>query len=287
MAYHIKPDRRHHFSPLRYPGGKTSLYPLICALLEQNNRSNVTYIEPYAGGAGVALSLLMMEKVSKIIINDYDKAIYCFWKSILDNPQRFINKINSVNVNMKEWKKQKRIYENTTSEFSLGFATFFLNRTNYSGVITAGPIGGAKQKGQWKVGARFNKKTLIERIERIAYFKNRIEIKNEDGLKLINKYSRRKDVFVYLDPPYYIKGASLYLNSYEHDDHLALSKSLKSKNIMQWLLTYDNVKEINVMYRGCKSVPFEINYSANKICRGKEIMVFSKSMITPKHISTI
>lgn len=284
MTYHVKPNRHYHFSPLRYPGGKTSLYPLIYDLLNQNKNRNVTYIEPYAGGAGAALALLMMEKVSNIIINDYDEAIYCFWKSILDNTQQFINKIKSTDVNMKEWEKQRRIYKNTESEFSLGFATFFLNRTNYSGVITARPIGGLEQKGQWKIDARFNKKTLIDRIERIAYFKNRIKILNEDGLKLINRFSRRSDVFVYLDPPYYVKGGSLYLNAFEHANHLALSKSLKSKKAMQWLLTYDNVSEITAMYKEHNIVPFEINYSANKTCRGKEVMIFSKSTEIPKYI---
>jgi DNA adenine methylase len=253
--------------------------------LEKNNNGDVTYIEPFAGGAGVALALLLMEKVSNIIINDYDVAIYCFWESILNDTQRFIRKIESVNVNIEEWEKQKRIYDNTTSEFSLGFATFFLNRTNFSGVITGGPIGGREQKGEWKLGARFNKDKLIERIERISYFKNRIKVKNEDGLQLINKFSRRKDVFVYLDPPYYVKGSSLYLNSFEHDNHVALSKSLKSKKAMQWLLTYDNVKEINEMYQGQRIVPFEINYHAKKVSRGKEVMVFSNSMSPPKYLS--
>lgn len=283
MALHVSPNRRYHFSPLRYPGGKSSLYQLMCDLIDRNKNGDVTFIEPYAGGAGAALALLMMEKVSNIIINDYDEAIYCFWKSILNNTDRFINKINSVDVNMKEWERQKRIYENSDSEFSLGFATFFLNRTNYSGVITARPIGGIEQKGQWKIDARFNKKNLIERIERISYFKNRIKVHNEDGLRLINKFSRRSDVFVYLDPPYYVKGGELYLNSYEHADHVALSKSLKSKKTMQWLLTYDNVREIKAMYKGHNIVPFEINYSANKICRGKEVMVFSKSTEMPKY----
>ncbi|MCZ6802406.1 MAG: DNA adenine methylase [Proteobacteria bacterium] len=284
MVLRVSPNRRYHFSPLRYPGGKTSLYPLISDLLEKNKNGDMTYIEPYAGGSGTALALLMMEKVSNIIINDYDKAIYSFWKSILNNTDRFINKINSIDVSIKEWGKQRRIYENSKSEFSLGFATFFLNRTNYSGVITARPIGGFEQKGQWKIDARFNKRNLIERIERISYFKNRIKVHNEDGLKLINKFSRRNDVFVYLDPPYYVKGGELYLNSYEHADHVALSKSLKSKKTMQWLLTYDNVSEINTMYKGQNIVPFEINYSANKTCRGKEVMVFSKSMETPRYI---
>lgn len=285
MAYHVKPERRHYFSPLRYPGGKASLYPLIRDLLEKNKNGDVTYIEPFAGGAGVALALLMMEKVSNIIINDYDEAIYCFWESILNDTHRFIRKIESINVNIKEWEKQKRIYENTTSEFSLGFATFFLNRTNFSGVITGGPIGGFGQKGEWKLDARFNKDKLIERIERISYFKNRIKITNEDGLQLINRFSRRKDIFVYLDPPYYVKGSSLYLNSFEHDNHVALSKSLKSKKTMQWLLTYDNVKEINEMYQGQNIVPFEINYHANKVSRGKEVMVFSSSVSAPKYLT--
>lgn len=284
MVYHVRPYKSFYYSPLRYPGGKSSLYPLVCDLLEQNKKGGVTYIEPYAGGAGMALSLLMMEKVSNIIINDYDEAIYCFWKSIIENTERFIKKIKSIDINIEEWKKQKRIYENTDSEFSLGFATFFLNRTNYSGVISGRPIGGFDQKGRWKIDARFNKHKLIDRIERISYFKNRISVHNEDGLNLINRVSRRKDVFVYLDPPYYVKGVSLYLNSYVHDDHLALSKSLKAKNTMQWLLTYDNVNEIKAMYKGKNIIPFEINYNANRVCRGNEIMIFSESTKIPKYI---
>lgn len=286
MVYHVKSIKSFYFSPLRYPGGKSSLYPLIFELIEQSNDRNITYVEPYAGGSGVALSLLMLEKVSDIVINDYDYAIYCFWKSILENTDKFIRKIENVDVSIKEWEKQKRIYQNTDSELSLGFSTFFLNRTNYSGVINARPIGGIEQKGKWRITARFNKKALIDRIRRISYYKNRITIKNEDGINLINKYSRYKDIFIYLDPPYYVNGTSLYLNSYDHDDHLALSKSLKKKNSLRWLLTYDNVSEIKSMYDNYEIVPFQINYSANQICRGNEVMIFSKPLKVPQYLNS-
>lgn len=274
-----------YFSPLRYPGGKASLYHVISELLDNNDLLGKTYVEPYAGGAGVALSLLMMEKVSNIIINDFDPAIYAFWRTILCEPDKFNRRIQSTEVTTDEWERQKRIFKNTKSSFSLAFATFFLNRTSYSGVISkSGPIGGKSQSGKWKVDARFDKDRLCERIERIAYYRDRIDIRNMDGIRLVKDIARRDDVFVYLDPPYYVKGSKLYLNAYGHDDHLALASMLNDQRSLKWALTYDNVPEIQAMYQNLKSTPFEIGYSVNRKTNGKEIMIFSDAVETPQHI---
>ncbi|KKQ61367.1 MAG: D12 class N6 adenine-specific DNA methyltransferase [Candidatus Falkowbacteria bacterium GW2011_GWC2_38_22] len=236
----------------------------------------VTYIEPFAGGAGAALALLMSGKVERIVINDLDKTVYSFWNSSIFHSARFIRKIESTPVTIAEWKKQKEIYSNPkASEFNLGFATFFLNRTNTSGILDGGVIGGIEQKGKYKVDARFNKKALIERIKKISAYKDKISVFNEDGLKLINKYLSKKNVFIYLDPPYFEKGASLYLNHYREDNHEALAKKLNQNPDAFWLLTYDNKKEIKSLYPNRRIVNFSLNYNAYKSRKGKELMIFS------------
>jgi len=148
---------RKHASPLRYPGGKTGLSTFLSKLILENNICDYTYVEPYAGGAGAALKLLFENRVSSIIINDFDRAIYSFWKSAVFQSEKFIDKIESTEVTIEEWNNQKEIYLNKRSnQFDLGFATFYLNRTNRSGIIEGGPIGGIKQKGKWLINARWN-----------------------------------------------------------------------------------------------------------------------------------
>ena len=271
-----KRNQRLHCSPLRYPGGKTFLFPFFDSMIKDNHLEKVTYIEPFAGGAGAALALLMSGKVERIVINDLDKTVYSFWNSSIFHSARFIRKIESTPVTIAEWKKQKEIYSNPkASEFNLGFATFFLNRTNTSGILDGGVIGGIEQKGKYKVDARFNKKALIERIKKISAYKDKISVFNQDGLKLINKYLSKKNVFIYLDPPYFEKGASLYLNHYREDNHEALAKKLNQNPDAFWLLTYDNKKEIKSLYPNRRIVNFSLNYNAYKSRKGKELMIFS------------
>jgi DNA adenine methylase len=279
MKIKIKPQRKYHFSPLRYPGGKTSLFPFFDDVLKKNNLYEGTYIEPFAGGAGAALSLLLLEKVEKIAINDLDPAIYAFWKSSIFDANKFIAKIKRTNVSIEEWRKQKKIYKNkNSSEFKLGFAVFFLNRTNQSGIIEGGPIGGIEQKGKWKIDARFNKDALIKKIQKIALYKDRIKVLNMDGLDLLLRYKKNKNILIYLDPPYYIKGSSLYLNHYNEGNHSKLAAFLNKNNKLNWILTYDNVMPIRKLYPKRRVSNFLINYSANKNVKGSEIMVFSDAI---------
>lgn len=276
MQISHKRNQKFHYSPLRYPGGKTFLFPFFDKVIKEKKIRNTTYVEPFAGGAGAALALLFLEKVDNIVINDLDKAIYSFWKSAIFDSERFVEKILTTPITIKEWREQKKIYNNKKSNyFNLGFSTFFLNRTNMSGILDGGPIGGVNQNGRWKINARFNKGKLIEKILQLSLYKNRISLFNEDGLELIKDYLNKKNVFIYLDPPYFDKGATLYLNHYQKKDHEALSQKLNRNSKSFWLLTYDNCNEIKSLYKNREIINFSLNYNAYKSRKGKEIMILS------------
>lgn len=275
-----KKNLKFHYSPLRYPGGKTFLFPFFDDVIKENGLEKVTYVEPFAGGAGAALALLFLEKVDKIVINDLDRAIYSFWKSAIYNSQEFIEKIKNIPITITEWKKQKEIYRNENSTlFELGFSAFFLNRTNISGILTGGPIGGINQKGKWKIDARFNKNTLIKKIQQLAIYKNRISVFNKDGLILIDDYLNKKNTFVYLDPPYFEKGTALYLNHYKKDNHERLAKKLNKNAKALWLLTYDKKNEIKNLYSERRFIDFSLTYNAYESRKGEEIMILSDGLI--------
>lgn len=253
-------------TPLRYPGGKGRLGVWLAELVRHNGLEEGTYIEPYAGGAGAALFLLVNGHVQKIVINDADPVIYAFWWAVLNEHERLIDKIRHTPVTMDSWHRQKEIIEhaNTTDLTELGFATFFLNRSNRSGIITGGVIGGQKQTGKYKIDARYHKENLIKRVERIAYHKDKIELYNLDAMKLIaeNHIELRNDTLIYLDPPYYNKGSQLYTNFYNPEDHASIAETVK-KIKTPWLVTYDNCEEIKELYQDEKSVEFSLHYSTH------------------------
>lgn len=268
------------YSPLRYPGGKAILSDFFFGVVDRNNIVNCTYIEPFAGGAGAALTLLFLEKVDRIIINDLDIAIYSFWESILNDTDRFIDKLKHVAVTVDEWHIQKQIYQSATSSgFDRGFAAFFLNRTNHSGIIEGRPIGGLDQTGKWKIDARFNKDALIKRIRKISLYKNRIEVSNLDGIKLMQQVYALPNVLIYIDPPYYEKGSSLYLNHYDVSNHSELAAFLNNNSDIYWLLTYDNVPEITALYTERTKYTFDLYYHTNKPKKCKEILIKSDRLV--------
>ncbi|MEE9441356.1 MAG: DNA adenine methylase [candidate division Zixibacteria bacterium] len=274
-----KRNHKYHYSPLRYPGGKTFLFPFFDKLIKNKFQSATTYIEPYAGGAGAALALLYLEKVDSVIINDLDKAIYSFWKSAICDTRQFIKKIYSTPITIREWKNQRLIYQNRRSKrFDLGFAVFFLNRTNVSGIIDGGVIGGIDQKGKWKIDARFNKDNLAKRIEQLSEYRNRIEISQKDGIQLIKDYLDKKDVLIYLDPPYYEKGSCLYLNHYRHTDHELLASLLNEHSDSNWVLTYDNNRIIRELYANRKLRNYSLFYNTYKSRKGKEVLILSDTL---------
>jgi len=272
------------YSPLRYPGGKNRLAKFISKICIDNSIDG-HYIEPFAGGASVALFLLLENKVSEITINDFDKSIYAFWYSVLHNSTKLCNLIEQTPVNITEWKKQKKIQLNkgNASLLKLGFSTLFLNRTNFSGIITGGPLGGVKQEGKHKISCRFNKAKIIKRIKRISQEKNRITLCNLDALELINKKSKEsqnRNTMFYFDPPYYMKGSTLYLNSYTDDDHRKLSRAIKKIKNADWIVSYDNTSEINKLYCWVKKKEFfNLKHFAYNLKEGKEVLFFKNSLV--------
>jgi len=270
-------------SPLRYPGGKSKILDYIIKIVEKNNLINSEYVEPYAGGAGVALGLLIGGYVSKIHINDIDIGIHAFWNEIINNTDNFIKKIKDTPICIEEWEKQRNIYLDldSFSDLEKGFATFFLNRCNRSGIVKGGCIGGKNQSGEYKLNARFNKENLIQRIETIASFRDKINVYNQDTLNLLKeKKTNFKNAIIYLDPPYYEKGYCLYKNHYKHVDHVNIAKAVRKLN-GHWIVSYDNVPEIIDIYSDIPRREFNISYSAGKTKKGKEIMFFSNNINIP------
>lgn len=275
-------------SPLRYPGGKAKIFPFVSKLIYENNLIGCSYAEPYAGGAGLALKLLYDEYVNKIFINDLDKSIYALWNTILNNNLRICDWLADVDVTIENWLYYKDIQKRPYlyDDLELAKSTFFLNRTNVSGVIKGGIIGGINQKGKYKIDARFNKIDLIKRIEKIEKFKDRIFISNLDGLAFINRMDKKKeDVFIYLDPPYFQKGADLYMNFYSKKDHKKLSSKI-NKTKSKWMVSYDNHEFILNLYEERRKVNYKLSQSAsNRI--GDEILIFSEDLIFKNSIKSL
>lgn len=273
------------YSPLRYPGGKRKLANFIKDAIVQNGILGGTYIEPFAGGASVALHLLFNNYVEKVIINDIDRSIYSFWYCVLNDTKELCDRINDIDITVEEWEKQRVIQLNkeNVALIDLAFSTFFLNRTNRSGIIKGGIIGGKEQLGNWKIDARFNKANLIQRIEKIALSKDKISVHCLDSMDLINSLSLEIDerTLIYFDPPYYNQGSTLYVNHFTHEDHVKLSDYIK-KLECKWILTYDETPEILDMYDGLEMKVLTLSYTASNKTRGREMLAFSEKFIIPK-----
>lgn len=273
------------YSPLRYPGGKGKLAPFMKCLIETTGHVGGTYIEPFAGGAGIALDLLENNVVSQIVINDLDKGIYSFWRALLSETDRFVDEVYNAPLNIEEWNKQRDIMLKSGKKYSfeLGFATFYMNRTNRSGIIKGGVIGGLNQEGNWKLDARFNKENLVKRISKIAARKEDIHIYNKDVSTLIKKYLQKYEdnAFVYFDPPYFKKGKQLYLNFFDYEDHARIEKMIRESVKCDWIITYDDVPEIANIYANYEVRRFDLNYSAAEKYTASEIIVFSSADMIP------
>lgn len=273
-------------SPLRYPGGKACLTPFITELAHKNELVGGTYVELYAGGAGAALNLLYNQTFSQIHINDYDYSIYSFWYAVLHQTEDFIKLIETTPITIEEWHRQKEVFTRgrENDQLTLGFATFFLNRTNRSGILfKAGPIGGFEQTGNYLIDVRFNKENLIKRIAKIGNHAKHIHLTNMDAIEIIEDLGNHVDdiskTFLYLDPPYYNKGKELYLNNYGHEGHESLARQMiQVPEQLRWLISYDNVEKIQALYKPYRQASFSLNYVLQTKTFGNELLIFSNNL---------
>jgi DNA adenine methylase len=271
-------------SPLRYPGGKAKLFPFFAGLIQQNNLFGCTYFEPYAGGAGLALKLLSGGFVQKIVLNDLDEAVWSFWHSALEHNDELCRLIATVPLTIDEWRKQRAIWDSKdlSDPLSLGFATFFLNRTNRSGIIEgAGPIGGYAQEGQWRIDARFDPEKQAESIRTLLPFRSRITMRNLDALDFVDTCLDTPNSLTYLDPPYYVKGSKLYRNSYVHSDHVKIMQAMEKARGANWVVSYDDVPQIREIYQDFDPITYNLNYSAGRKSVGSEVIYLSDSLAAP------
>lgn len=277
------------YTPLRYPGGKARFAPLIAKVMHTNNLVGGHYLEPYAGGAGVALILLIDGIVEKIHINDADPAVAVFWRIATQQSVVLSNMVANEPVTMEAWHHWKSVMlgEVLATELERGFATLFMNRTNRSGILKAGVIGGKAQTGTYKLGERFMRDELCKRLERIGCHASAIHVYEEDAHQLLmrcHKFLPTKSL-VYLDPPYYVKGAGLYRNFYKHEDHVQIARLLGSTRFRRpWVVSYDNIDEIRAMYAYAHSFTYGLHYTAQRRYTGSEVMFFSERLTLPVQV---
>lgn len=271
-------------SPLRYPGGKQRLANFVMLLLRQNGLKDVQYAEPYAGGAGVALTLLYQEFARKVYINDLDKAIYAFWHSVLYHNEKLCRFVGEVDLTIEEWRIQREVYNQSSDDlFELGCATFYLNRTNRSGIIPkAGVIGGFAQTGKWKIDARFNRETLVKRLKKIGMYGSRVVLTNLDAIEFIDFVDRElpANSLLYLDPPYFEKGSELYKKFYVESDHELVARRMLELQ-RPWIVSYDYHPALINLYSDVRHIDYPLGYSAAKRYKGHEVMFFSPNLGIP------
>lgn len=273
-------------SPLRYPGGKTQLAPFVIEVLRANDLLHGTYVEPFAGGAGIAWRLLFDNYVSEVWINDIDPSIHAFWDCVLNHTEAFCERIERTPVTIEQWHRQRSLQAVSGSTLDLGFSTFFLNRTNRSGIIKGGVIGGLAQDGDYPLDCRFKKADLVQRIRRIGLYAEQVRLTRIDAESFLAQQVKALGPrsLINIDPPYYRKGPGLYTSFYKPDDHRRLSKVIQGLR-RPWMLTYDDVPEIRAMYPRHRTMTKALTYYAQVKRTGVELFVFSNKLQLPVELA--
>lgn len=275
-------------TPLRYPGGKSQLTPFVVELMRENDLFYGEYAEPFAGGAGIACSLLFDGYVSKIHVNDLDPAVHAFWVSAVQNTEAFIRKLERTPVTIKEWRRQRSIHTAGLGDaLERGFAAFFLNRTNRSGIINGGVIGGLNQTGAYPLDCRFHKANLVKKLERLGAHADQISVTALDALEFIKTFRKaRAPTLINIDPPYYVRGPELYGNWFTDEDHVALASAV-SKIKPFWMLTYDKAPEIRELYDVYPCFTNDLRYSAQVKRTGTELLVLDPRLKRPSGLKRV
>lgn len=270
------------YTPIRYPGGKSKIFPLVDSIIAESGLDGCTYAEAYCGGAGLAMKLLLLGRVSKVILNDIDPAVYSMWDAIVNHAGELCSFIEGADLTVDAWKAQREIYLSADApSLELGKAAFYLNRTNRSGILRGGPIGGMSQKGKYGISARFNKGPLCDKVRAIAARSVDIGLYNMDACEFISSVLAHEDgLFANFDPPYVVKGPGLYENSYTEEDHREVGARIAECEF-PWMVTYDNVPLISEIYEDFDKYLIDVGYSAASAKAGKELFITGPGVKVP------
>lgn len=281
----VKPPRKVDAkSPFRYPGGKAAIQAFleseICQLVGETRH----YVEPFAGGAGAALGLLSAGIVQKIHLNDLDIRIYSSWRAMLEETERFVDRLQNVCVDLETWKwAQTVMREADRYSFDLGFATFFINRTSRAGILSgSGPIGGYLQEGTWRMDARFYRETLIDRVKYVGDHASQIDLDCSPALQFLRTKSNLlpdNSTYYFIDPPYVRAGARLYLNAMSNKDHVELASFIGGSHLLNWSVTYDDHPDVRELYQNHRIRKLIVAYSLGKPRREGEVLITASNAV--------
>jgi len=238
-------------SPLRYPGAKRQLIPLFNSLLLQAPVG--TFVEPFAGGASVALHVAVNGLAERVILGEADPLVYAFWYVACFDTPWIIEQIQTVDVTLANWERFKARPGETLRDRAL--SCLFLNRTSFSGILheRSGPIGGRSQRSPYPINCRFPRSELVRRVSVVGELAEAGRIgavlcgDYQDTIAAAVDHSASRDALLYLDPPFYAKAQTLYRLSFGADDHRRLADYVMGCDI-PWLLSYDSHPSIQDLY---------------------------------------
>lgn len=275
-------------SPLRYPGGKYLLATYVSCVLEENFLTGCTFYEPYAGGASVSIELLKRGFISEAVLVERDPLIYSFWHSVFHDTDALCEALQRIRVTIQTWKRFQPLRDVTRpfgsqyTRLQLGIAGLFFNRTNFSGIVGAGPIGGLTQTSEYGIGCRFNADKIIRQIQAVAQHRKKVRVQFGDALGYLRRNAEALSTrfnFVYVDPPYYAQGKKLYRYYYEDSDHVALATYMREQGY-PWLMSYDDHPRIRALYDTVGIQPIYLDYKAKSSRNARELLI-SNLVIPP------
>ena len=280
-------------SPLRYPGSKRRLVGYIRQALEMNKLRPTLYVEPFVGGASVALQLMQDGLVDRVILMDIDPWIASFWQTVFFDTEWLVEQIETIEVTLDRWQEFKQ--SNPATRRDRALTCFFLNRTSFSGILQAkvGPLGGRTQESQYKIDCRFMRGTLTKRIKQAAAHRDRVhavwDCSWDEGFTRIRELQVQDELpqngtFYYLDPPFFKEAEALYRYYFVSEDHLALRDHLLTMED-KWILSYDSAQDVEELYgealkqctNGTQKHDVELFYSlaimTEERRKGKEVII--------------
>jgi DNA adenine methylase len=284
-----KVGRIPRLSPLRYPGGKQLLAPYVAGVIEENFLTGCSFYEPFAGGSAVSLELLRLGYINTTTLLERDPLIYAFWWCVCNQFDDFLAAIRAAKVDLDTWNSLlplREVDNPQKTEYSLlqlGVAGLFFNRTNFSGVMGAGPIGGLSQKSKYKIDCRFNKDSITASLNALRPLAARIKIEFADSLQWLSENSSRlnpQESFVYVDPPYYGQGKKLYRHFFNDEQHKTLAELL-TKASYPWLLSYDDAPFVRELYANAKLQPIYLDYRVKSSRLAQEIVLSNLEIPPP------